>query len=272
MTTGQKISAERKKLGLTQEQLADQMDVSRQAVSRWEADLAFPETEKIIRLARLFGCTTDYLLMPHVQENAEAAEKQTTEIDGLAMFKAIHYEYKSKRTVCGLPLVHINWGYGRTATGIVAIGIRAKGVLAVGIFSLGIFAFGVFALGLFAFASFALAFASFGAVSVAVFSGGAVAVGFATFGAVAIGCFSSGALAVGQFVAVGDVAYGGIALAKTSAYGGAYSLVVGEGQTLSSFLPEIGRNIEETVPSFLRWLAHSTVSFGGIMLPHSSIG
>lgn len=269
MTTGQKISAERKKLGLTQEQLADKMEVSRQAVSRWEADLAFPETEKLIKLSKLYGCSTDYLLMPDgsKRDDAQAAQTRQGKLNLFSLsLSSVYFEYVSKTKVGGVPLVHINWGMGRTAKGIIAIGLRAKGVLAIGIFSMGIISLGVFALGIFAFAAFALALASFGAVSVGLFVGGAVAVGFASFGAVAIGCFANGALAVGQFVAVGDVAYGGIALAKTTAHGSVYSFTAADGK-LENFLTEINAAIENTVPQILRWFAHSTVSIGRLILP-----
>ena len=53
MTTGEKLAALRRKKNITQEQLAEILHVSRQSVSRWEMDAAFPETEKLIRLSRL---------------------------------------------------------------------------------------------------------------------------------------------------------------------------------------------------------------------------
>ena len=62
MTTGEKLAQCRRALGMTQEQLAEKMHLSRQSVSRWEMDAAFPETDKLIRLSRLFGCSIDYLL------------------------------------------------------------------------------------------------------------------------------------------------------------------------------------------------------------------
>lgn len=62
MTTGEKLAALRKQKGITQEQLAELLQVSRQSVSRWEMDAAFPETEKLIRLARLLECSIDFLL------------------------------------------------------------------------------------------------------------------------------------------------------------------------------------------------------------------
>ncbi len=62
MTTGEKIALLRKKKDLTQEQLAEILKVSRQSVSRWEMDVAFPETEKLIKLSKLLDCSIDFLL------------------------------------------------------------------------------------------------------------------------------------------------------------------------------------------------------------------
>ncbi len=62
MTTGEKLQNLRKKSNYTQEELADVMNVSRQAISKWESDVAFPETEKLIALSKLYKCSIDYLL------------------------------------------------------------------------------------------------------------------------------------------------------------------------------------------------------------------
>ena len=62
MTTGEKLQNLRKKNNYTQEELADVMNVSRQAISKWESDVAFPETEKLIALSKLYKCSIDYLL------------------------------------------------------------------------------------------------------------------------------------------------------------------------------------------------------------------
>lgn len=62
MSTGTRIAQARKKQNLTQEQLAEQLGVTRQSVSRWESDAAYPETDKLVRLAQLFGVSCDYLL------------------------------------------------------------------------------------------------------------------------------------------------------------------------------------------------------------------
>lgn len=71
MTTGEKIAALRKEKGITQEALAESLKVSRQSVSRWEMDAAFPETEKLIKLSRLLECSIDFLLNGDIQKGSE---------------------------------------------------------------------------------------------------------------------------------------------------------------------------------------------------------
>ena len=63
MTFGEKLQKLRARAGLSQDQLAELLDVSRQAVSKWERDEAMPEAEKIVRISRQFGVSTDYLLL-----------------------------------------------------------------------------------------------------------------------------------------------------------------------------------------------------------------
>ena len=62
MSIGEKITKLRKENNMTQEQLADLMQVSRQSVSRWESDVVFPETDKLLQLSNIFNCSVDYLL------------------------------------------------------------------------------------------------------------------------------------------------------------------------------------------------------------------
>ena len=73
MTFGEKLQALRKARGWSQEELASQIHVSRQALSKWESGGAVPDTENIIALSRLFGVTTDYLLLDEVQDAGPAA-------------------------------------------------------------------------------------------------------------------------------------------------------------------------------------------------------
>lgn len=62
MTLGEKITHLRKKRGLSQEELAITLGVSRQAVSKWETGEAKPDTDKVVALAEYFEVTTDWLL------------------------------------------------------------------------------------------------------------------------------------------------------------------------------------------------------------------
>ncbi len=79
MILADKIMDLRKKSGWSQEELAEKLEVSRQAVSKWESAQSIPDLERIIRMSRLFGVSTDYLLkdeldQPPVEEApAEAA-------------------------------------------------------------------------------------------------------------------------------------------------------------------------------------------------------
>ena len=62
MTIGTKIQNLRKQRGMSQEQLAEALGVSRQAVSKWEAEQSVPDIDKIISICDYFGVTTDYIL------------------------------------------------------------------------------------------------------------------------------------------------------------------------------------------------------------------
>ena len=71
MTLSDKIIEERKKKGWSQEELAYKLEVSRQAVSKWESAGSVPDLQRIIQLADLFGVSTDYLLRDNGQESKE---------------------------------------------------------------------------------------------------------------------------------------------------------------------------------------------------------
>lgn len=76
MTFGEKLQDLRRKAGLSQDALAERLDVSRQAVSKWERDDTMPETEKVVRIAQLFGVSLDYLLMDREENREPKAEPQ----------------------------------------------------------------------------------------------------------------------------------------------------------------------------------------------------
>lgn len=71
MNLAEKIIQLRKQKGWSQEELATQMDVSRQSVSKWESGISMPDIDKIILLSQIFGTTTDYLLKDDIEDNEE---------------------------------------------------------------------------------------------------------------------------------------------------------------------------------------------------------
>lgn len=70
MTFGEKLQTLRSRAGLSQDTLAELLDVSRQAVSKWERDEAMPEAEKLVRISDCFQVTIDSLLRPDREPEA----------------------------------------------------------------------------------------------------------------------------------------------------------------------------------------------------------
>jgi transcriptional regulator with XRE-family HTH domain len=66
MGLGSKIQDKRKALGLTQEQLADQLHVTRQTLSKWEGNISKPDIDSLTAMAKIFGCSVNDLLADDV--------------------------------------------------------------------------------------------------------------------------------------------------------------------------------------------------------------
>ncbi len=75
MTIGEKIASLRQKAGLSQEVLAEKMDVSRQSVSKWEMNQALPQIDKVLLICELFGVSADELLRDTVELKKDETEK-----------------------------------------------------------------------------------------------------------------------------------------------------------------------------------------------------
>ena len=71
MNISQKILLQRKKKGISQEDLANALNVSRQAVSKWESSQSVPDMDKIVALSSYFNITTDYLLKDEIETISE---------------------------------------------------------------------------------------------------------------------------------------------------------------------------------------------------------
>ena len=169
MEFSEKLMNLRRREGLSQEQLADRLGVTRQSVSKWEGGSAMPELVKLIALSEMFGVSVDYLVKSYAEEegpaaadgriSAQQAARLEQKMDDLAQcVNGTVYAYDSRRRIFGLPLVSVRIGSVRrrrmsredVACGIIAIGNAAVGVVSLGLVSVGLFSFGGIALGLLA--------------------------------------------------------------------------------------------------------------------------
>lgn len=99
MTLAEKLLQLRKKAGLSQEELAAQLHVSRQAVSRWELGTAMPDAPNLLQLSKLFGVTTDWLLHDEWENEPAAPGAQTAE-------KKVKREQDRQAVLAGLVGLH----------------------------------------------------------------------------------------------------------------------------------------------------------------------
>lgn len=207
----------RRERGYSQEQLANMLNVSRQAVSKWEAGNSTPELEKIIAMADIFGVSVDYLVRDNIEDTDQKKQVQDN-IENVEVMKQLEeikqcinkqhlYEYRSKKTIFGIPLVHIKLSRNgpAVAQGIVAIGNISIGILSLGGIAVGLISIGGIALGLLV----AFAGLGFGGIT---FAG--VSVGVLAFGGVSLGIYASGGVALASKIAVGGVAAGNIAIGQ----------------------------------------------------------
>lgn len=81
MSFGENLRLMRKTRNLTQEQFAEALGVSRQAVSKWEADSGYPETEKLIAISRELGVSVDKLLDIEPEQDQTKSEASSAEQD-----------------------------------------------------------------------------------------------------------------------------------------------------------------------------------------------
>ncbi len=105
MILADKIMNLRKKNGWSQEELAEKMQVSRQAVSKWEGAQTVPDLEKILALSRLFGVTTDYLLKDEIEDEELTDEPDRAPVKRVSLALANEFldwrEQAAKRIAAG---------------------------------------------------------------------------------------------------------------------------------------------------------------------------
>ena len=103
MILADKIIALRKKAGWSQEELAEQLGVTRQSVSKWEGAQSVPDMDKVVQMSRLFGVTTDYLLKDDAAE-PEYTEDDTSPLPRVTLAQANDYLAKAKANAPRLAL------------------------------------------------------------------------------------------------------------------------------------------------------------------------
>lgn len=104
MSLGNKLAEARRAKNLTQEQLAEKLEVTRQAVSRWESDAAYPETDKIVRMAQILEVSCDYLLQDGVDEKGTPIKSPVTRLLKQAQGKRVKLTFYDNDD--GMPMIH----------------------------------------------------------------------------------------------------------------------------------------------------------------------
>ena len=182
----------RRERGLSQEDLAEVVGVTRQAVQKWESGASRPDMDNLAALAQYFGVTLDYLVLGRDPSPDGPPGGGQTIINNYYHPSLWEYEYKSERTLWGLPLVHIHLKNNSLvrAKGIIAVGNVAVGLVSAGIFSVGVLSFGVLALGVLAL----------GCPAAGVLSAGGIAAGVVAASQIALGGVAEAPLAIGRAV------------------------------------------------------------------------
>ena len=97
--------------GMSQEELAALMDVTRQSVSKWETNQTYPDSEKLIRLSEIFEVSTDYLLkgteteITDGQYNSQAGVQMSAEVNDI--LDHVYHMSLIKRMMIGLSLLAV---------------------------------------------------------------------------------------------------------------------------------------------------------------------
>ena len=79
MALSEKLYTLRKKSGLSQEQLAEQLNVSRQAISKWESGTSIPESDKLIAISNFFNVSLDYLMKEDNDQSKDTPQTEQSE-------------------------------------------------------------------------------------------------------------------------------------------------------------------------------------------------
>ena len=107
MILAEKIVNLRKKMGWSQEELAEQLGVSRQSVSKWESEQSLPDMDKIVKMSTVFSVSTDYLLKDEISDlddRAPQVEQEDTGLRRVTMEEASRYMEIRTNSASGIAL------------------------------------------------------------------------------------------------------------------------------------------------------------------------
>ena len=104
MIFADKLITLRKKAGWSQEELAEQLGVTRQSVSKWEGAQSVPDIDKILQMSRLFGVTTDYLLKDDQSEPEYTPDDEVSPLPRVTLAQANDYLAKTQANAPKLAL------------------------------------------------------------------------------------------------------------------------------------------------------------------------
>lgn len=258
----------RKGAGISQEELADVIGVSRQAVQKWESGASRPDMDNLVALSRYFHVTLDYLIAgTEGPEPARPEEEPAPARSGHFRWGYVpwEYEYKSRRTLWGLPLVHIHvshrgftWARGIIAVGNVATGLIACGGLSAGALSLGGFSLGLLALGGIAAGALAIGGLVFGLAAL-----GGVAFGLLSIGGVAVGQYAAGGAVLGSVMAVGGAASAGqVAIGVAASPDALLSISLSELYRSGVAASQLAEAVAALLPDTPMWIIRLLLLFG----------
>ena len=120
MSMAKRIQDLRKMRGISQEQLAEKVGVSRQAVSKWESEQSIPDLDKIITMSEFFGVTTDYLLKG--VESTQLTESSRSKSSIFRTYNANFVAVATALNFIGLVVACAVW-YERQVSTAIAIGL-----------------------------------------------------------------------------------------------------------------------------------------------------
>lgn len=255
MTFCEKITQLRKEKGMSQEDLAQVVGVSRQAVQKWESGQSNPDMENLKLLSSYFGVTLDYLVWEETPSQSESIQEERVWVTRRSSIRQRRweYEYISKKKVGNLPLVHIHTGSGLCrAKGVIAIGNVSIGYLSIGLFSLGLVSIGVFSAGLIALAVIGLGLIALGNISIGLFAAGNLALGLFVIGNLTRGLIAIGNAAFGEWVGIGNAPSGHLAMGFRPS--GDITVQVDDLWQLDRAL--VTHWVKDTYPDMWDWLVH----------------